>query len=221
MSQYIDRINSGGETYVFVDQEARDSNTALSQRMGRLNEAQTEALKEEAQRAANAEKAIEVSKVSKEPGKGLSTNDFTDEYKLMLDHPAVMQGATAMTDGKQGNVPAPKKGQEGLYLDGSGNYSKPTDTTYEAATWEKDGLMAAEDKEKLDNIDTEQDEVSSCNTVFNNDGSITETLGNGKVKQTTFNADGSITQKITNAAGTVLTLKTTFNDDGSITRTVT
>ena len=221
MAQQIDKINHGGETYEFVDQTARDANTALSQRVGRLNEAQTEALQAESQRAADAERAIEVSKVSKESGKGLSTNDFTDAYKEKLDHPAVMQGATAKTDGKQGDVPAPKMGEEGLYLDGSGKYSKPQDTTYEPATWEKDGLMPAEDKEKLDNIDTEQDEVSSCNTVFNSDGSITETFGNGKVKQTTFNADGSITQKITNAAGTVLTLTTTFNPDGSITRTAT
>ena len=81
--------------------------------------------------------------------------------------------------------------------------------------------MSATDKKKLDNIDTSQDDVSASNTVFNDDGSITETLGNGKVKQTTFNNDGSITQKITNAAGTTLTLNTTFNEDGSITRTVT
>jgi len=221
MEQQIDKINYGGVTYKFVDQTARDANTALSQRVGRLNESQTEALKSEAQRAANAEKALETAKVSKEAGKGLSTNDFTDEYKDKLDNPAAMTGATAMTDGKQGDVPAPVKGQEGLYLDGSGNWSKPQDTTYENATTEAAGLMSAEDKDKLDNIDTEQDDISACNTVFNDDGSITETLGNGKVKQTTFNADGSITQRITNAAGTTLTLKTIFNEDGSITRTVT
>jgi len=219
--QAIDKINYGGETYEFVDQTARDANTALSARMGRLNDAQTEALQQEAQRAADAEKALETAKVSKVPGKALSTNDFTDEYKNKLDNPAAMVGATAKTDGKQGDVPAPAKGQEGLYLDGSGNWSKPHDTTYEDATPEESGLMSAEDKDKLDNIDTAQDDVVSCNTVFNEDGSITETLGNGKVKQTTFGNDGSITQKITNAAGTVITLKTVFNDDGSITRTAT
>lgn len=215
----IDKINYGGVTYEFVDQTARDANTALSDRMGRLNSAQTEALEAETQRAADAEKAIENAKVSKEPGKGLSTNDFTDAYKSILDNPKVMEGATAMTDGKQGDVPAPLKGEEGLYLDGSGKWSKPHDTTYEEATKGMAGLMSASDKDKLDNIDTAQDDVVSSNTVFNTDGSITETLGNGKVKQTTFNADGSITQKITNSAGTVLTLTTVFNEDGSITRT--
>lgn len=215
----IDKINYGGATYEFVDQTARDANTALSDRMGRLNSAQTEALEAETQRAADAEKAIENAKVSKEPGKGLSTNDFTDAYKSILDNPKVMEGATAMTDGKQGDVPAPLKGEEGLYLDGSGKWSKPHDTTYEEATKDTAGLMSASDKDKLDNIDTAQDDVVSSNTVFNTDGSITETLGNGKVKQTTFNADGSITQKITNSAGTVLTLTTVFNEDGSITRT--
>lgn len=217
----IDKISYGGETYEFVDQEARDANTALSQRLGRINEEQTEALKAEAQRAADAEKAIEVSKVSKEPGKGLSTHDFTDSYKDLLDHPRAMEGATAMTNGKQGDVPAPQKGQEGLYLDGSGTWSKPHDTTYENVTWEEAGLMSIEDKKKLDNMDTTKDETSACNTVFNEDGSITETLGNGKVKQTTFNADGSITQRITNSVGTTITLHTTFNADGSITRTAT
>lgn len=217
----IDRINYGGETYEFVDQTARDANTALSARVGRVDAAQTEALQQETQRAANAEKALETAKVSKEAGKGLSTNDFTDAYKNMLDHPAAMEGATAMTDGKQGDVPAPMRGQEDLYLDGAGTWSKPHDTTYEDATWEVAGLMSIEDKKKLDNMDTTKDETSACNTVFNEDGSITETLGNGKVKQTTFNADGSITQRITNSVGTVLTLHTTFNADGSITRTAT
>ena len=221
MEQQIDKINYGGNTYEFVDQEARDANTALSQRVGRLNDAQTDALKTEAQRAADAEKALENAKVSKEAGKGLSSNDFTNTYKEKLDNPAAMTGATAMTDGKQGDVPAPAKGQQELYLDGSGTWSKPHDTTYDEATQKVSGLMSATDKKKLDNIDTSQDDVSASNTVFNDDGSITETLGNGKVKQTTFNNDGSITQKITNAAGTTLTLNTTFNEDGSITRTVT
>ena len=34
MEQQIDKINYGGNTYEFVDQEARDANTALSQRVG-------------------------------------------------------------------------------------------------------------------------------------------------------------------------------------------
>lgn len=52
-------------------------------------------------------------------------------------------------------------------------------------------------------------------TVFNSDGSITETNGSGETLTTTFNADGSITEKF---VGTKTITKTTkFNADGSIT----
>ena len=52
-------------------------------------------------------------------------------------------------------------------------------------------------------------------TVFNADGSITETNGSGEKLTTTFNSDGSITEKL---VGTKTITKTTrFNNDGSIT----
>jgi hypothetical protein len=57
-------------------------------------------------------------------------------------------------------------------------------------------------------------------TVFNSDGSITETLADGRKKNTVFNADGSITETLSKADGTVIwTNKTVFNADGSITET--
>lgn len=53
-------------------------------------------------------------------------------------------------------------------------------------------------------------------TVFNADGSISETFQDGSTKKTVFNADGSISETFT--AGTQVMIKTTrFNDDGSIT----
>lgn len=53
-------------------------------------------------------------------------------------------------------------------------------------------------------------------TVFNQDGSISETFQDGSTKKTVFNADGSISETFT--AGTQVMIKTTrFNDDGSIT----
>lgn len=52
-------------------------------------------------------------------------------------------------------------------------------------------------------------------TVFNADGSITETNTVGDVKQTTFNADGSITEVFT-SDGISISKQTTFNSDGSI-----
>jgi hypothetical protein len=51
-------------------------------------------------------------------------------------------------------------------------------------------------------------------TVFNPDGSITQTSGDGQVVATTFNADGSITETFASPIGKTRT--TTFNADGSI-----
>lgn len=55
-------------------------------------------------------------------------------------------------------------------------------------------------------------------TVFNSDGSITETNGLGQVKVTTFNADGSITEKFTGTK--TITKTTTVNSDGSISEVI-
>lgn len=216
----IDRINYSGDVYEFVDQPARDDITLLSSRVDRLNGAQSDALADEVQRATDAETALENSKVSKETGKGLSTNDFTDEYKSKIDNPDEMTGATASAAGAKGVVPAPEAGDQTKFLNGAGAWAKPKDTTYTVATQNKNGLMSKEDKTKLDNLDTTQDETSSSQTDFAEDGTITEVLGNGKTKVTSFPEDGSIVQTITNEAGTVITLTTVFNEDGSITRTV-
>ena len=56
-------------------------------------------------------------------------------------------------------------------------------------------------------------------TVFNNDGSITETNEDGDTLVTTFNQDGSIVETFT--SGSQVIVKTTvFNQDGSITETI-
>ena len=55
-------------------------------------------------------------------------------------------------------------------------------------------------------------------TVFNADGSITETNGKGEKLTTRFNTDGSITETF---VGTKTIVKTTvFNTDGSITEVI-
>ncbi len=60
----------------------------------------------------------------------------------------------------------------------------------------------------------------SKTTVFNPDGSITETdTKTNAVKKTVFNSNGSITETLTDGAGT-LTKTTTFNQDGSISEVV-
>lgn len=53
-------------------------------------------------------------------------------------------------------------------------------------------------------------------TVFNADGSITETNELGETKVTTFNSDGSISEVFTNKDGLQIGKKTLFNSDGSI-----
>ena len=56
----------------------------------------------------------------------------------------------------------------------------------------------------------------AIDTVFNEDGSITEINSVGDTLVTTFNDDGSITETFTGASGSVITKTTTFNENGSI-----
>lgn len=218
--QPIDTISYGGQTYEFQDASARNSIQTLSQRVTNLNNSQTEAVNAEKTRAEAAEQALETSKVSYVAGKGLSTNDFTNEYKEMLDNPSVFEGATDEDDGSQGDVPAPEAGDEEKFLCGDGTWKEVPVPEYEDATHSTHGLMSALDKLKLDGIDPELEEWQSSSTTFNNNV-ITETLGNGRTKTTTFNNNGTITQVITQTGRSTITLTTTFNNDGSITRTRT
>lgn len=55
-------------------------------------------------------------------------------------------------------------------------------------------------------------------TVFNSDGSITETNSKGEKLTTRFNTDGSITE--TFVGEKTITKTTTFNSDGSITEVI-
>lgn len=55
-------------------------------------------------------------------------------------------------------------------------------------------------------------------TIFNDDGSITETNSKGEVLTTTFNDDGSITE--TFIGEKTITKTTIFNADGSISEVV-
>lgn len=55
-------------------------------------------------------------------------------------------------------------------------------------------------------------------TVFNADGSITETNGKNETLTTVFNADGSITETFKGKYTIIKT--TTFNNDGSISEVI-
>lgn len=57
-------------------------------------------------------------------------------------------------------------------------------------------------------------------TVFNLDGSITETNQDGDTKTTVFNPDGSIVESFT-SGGVEMTKTTIFNPDGSIEEAIT
>lgn len=81
--------------------------------------------------------------------------------------------------------------------------------------------MNASDAEKVDGF--EPGEISSLamansTTIFNEDGSISETIENG-TKTTIFNEDGSITETVV-INGITTTKTTVFNEDGSIVATV-
>lgn len=104
-------------------------------------------------------------KVDKETGKGLSSNDFTDELKAKLE--GIASGATDYVH------PEYAPAASGLYkvtVDTTGHVSavtpvtkadivalgipgEDTDTTYDEATAAAAGLMSAADKAKLDGIE--------------------------------------------------------------------
>ena len=65
-----------------------------------------------------------------------------------------MTGASASAAGKAGFVPAPAKGQQGVFLRGDGTWASPAGTTYGTATSSANGLMSSTDKAKLDGFDS-------------------------------------------------------------------
>lgn len=58
----------------------------------------------------------------------------------------------------------------------------------------------------------------SKRTVFDKNGNIIETNGEGQILETSFNSDGTITEEF--KGNKTVTRKTTFNADGSITEEV-
>ena len=70
----------------------------------------------------------------------------------------------------------------------------------------------------LTGITEAQINPAAATTVFNSNGSITETYGSGQVVTTVFNSDGSITT--TYGAPISHTVTTTFGSTGTITESV-
>lgn len=61
--------------------------------------------------------------------------------------------------------------------------------------------------------------MEGSTTVFNADGSISQTFASGGTLTTVFNADGSISETFT-AGGQTMTKTTIFNADGSISEVI-
>lgn len=78
---------------------------------------------------------------------------ITDAASKSHTH-AAMGAATADAAGTAGFVPAPAAGSQKKYLCGDGTWQTPPNTTYGKATQAADGLMAKEDKAKLDGVAT-------------------------------------------------------------------
>lgn len=64
---------------------------------------------------------------------------------------SVMSGATVDADGKSGLVPSPTKGAQ-RWLDSTGAWTTPPNTTYGVVSTTSAGLMSAADKKKLDGV---------------------------------------------------------------------
>lgn len=91
-----------------------------------------------------------------------------------------MSGATTATNGSTGFVPAPAIADKDKFLKGDGTWSSAGGGP-EASTTTFSG-----------NTITEVSASGTKTTVFNNDGTITETYPDGSSFKTIFNADGSI-----------------------------
>ena len=119
---------------------------------------------------------------------------------------SVMSGATIDTDGKSGLVPSPTKGAQ-RWLDSTGAWTTPPNTTYGAASSTSAGLMSAADKKKLDGIATGANKYVHPSYTAHDSGLYKITVdATGHVSAVTAVAKGDIT-----ALG-IPSTNTTYND---------
>lgn len=121
-------------------------------------------------------------KVDKINGKQLSTNDYTTEEKTKLDG---LSNYTHPTT--SGNKHIPSGGASGQFLkwsaDGTAIWAADNDTTYNKVSSAADGLMAKEDKSKLDGI------APGANNYTHPTSGVTA----GTYTSVTLNAQGHVT----------------------------
>lgn len=119
---------------------------------------------------------------------------------------SVMSGATIDADGKSGLVPSPTKGAQ-RWLDSTGAWTTPPNTTYGAASTTSAGLMSAADKKKLDGIATGANKYVHPSYTAHDNGLYKITVdATGHVSAVTAVAKGDIT-----ALG-IPSTNTTYND---------
>lgn len=119
---------------------------------------------------------------------------------------SVMSGATVDADGKSGLVPSPTKGTQ-RWLDSTGAWTTPPNTTYGAASTTSAGLMSAADKKKLDGIATGANKYVHPGYTAQDSGLYKITVdATGHVSTVTAVAKGDIT-----ALG-IPSTNTTYND---------
>lgn len=119
---------------------------------------------------------------------------------------SVMSGATIDADGKSGLVPSPTKGTQ-RWLDSTGAWTTPPNTTYGAASTTSAGLMSAADKKKLDGIATGANKYVHPSYTAHDNGLYKITVdATGHVSAVTAVAKGDIT-----ALG-IPSTNTTYND---------
>lgn len=119
---------------------------------------------------------------------------------------SVMSGATVDADGKSGLVPSPTKGAQ-RWLDSTGAWTTPPDTTYGAASTTSAGLMSAADKKKLDGVAAGANKYVHPSYTAQDSGLYKITVdATGHVSAVTAVAKGDIT-----ALG-IPSTNTTYND---------
>lgn len=128
-----------------------------------------------------------------------------------------MSGATTSAAGKAGLVPAPSAGAATRYLRSDGTWSIPpdTNTTYSAATTSAAGLMSAEDKAKLNGIDT----GAQVNTITGIKGNAEKSYRTGNVNLTPANigaAASSHTHAATQITGLTASRALATNSSGQV-----
>lgn len=119
---------------------------------------------------------------------------------------SVMSGATVDADGKSGLVPSPTKGAQ-RWLDSTGAWTTPPNTTYGAASTTSAGLMSAADKKKLDGVADGANKYVHPSYTAHDSGLYKITVdATGHVSAVTAVAKGDIT-----ALG-IPSTNTTYND---------